>query len=127
MMTDTTCGALLGYAPPTIVALTPSTAALHNGDNRHGDWLTERTRMQAQAEAMCDADDGACETLAYDRLCTTMLDLEQRILATPAANVAEAQAKLRLAAIIDAEGMMLEANEAAKLLAEIAPFLAGDR
>lgn len=101
---------------------TPTQAA-----NRHGEWLAERTDLQAQAEAMCDADDSACETLAYDRLCNAMLVLEGRILTTPAAHVAEAQAKLRLAAIIYAEGMMLEANDAAMLLSELAPFFAGER
>lgn len=117
-------------ALPVIAAascsVTPAAALLPTAD-RHGAWLAERNRMNAQAEAMCDANENACETPEYDRLCNGMQRLENRMLATPAANATEARSKLRLAGIIYAEGVMLEADDAGKLLAEIAPLLAAER
>ncbi|WP_294211338.1 hypothetical protein [uncultured Sphingomonas sp.] len=96
-------------------------AALVAGADRHGAWLAQRTRMLKYANSV------DCESKAFDHACTALSALEQRIMHTPAANVAEAKAKLRFAADLDAEGSMLSAEDAAELLTDIAPFLAGER
>ena len=99
---------------------TPAIAGLLNGD-RHGAWLAERNRMMARANTL------PSDSKALDQACDALNSIEGRIIHTPAANRAEAKAKLRFTAILDAEGTMLTAEDAAELLTDIASFLAGER
>ncbi|RSU47543.1 hypothetical protein [Sphingomonas sp. S-NIH.Pt15_0812] len=85
--------------------------------NRHHSWLKERASLLAYANSL-DSD-----SPAMDAACDGLARLEKRILETPAANAAEARAKLRLPVALDGEGMMLTGNDAAALLIDIAPFL----
>ncbi|MBI0477497.1 hypothetical protein D9601_19360 [Sphingomonas sp. MA1305] len=111
-------------ALPIIAAVSCSAipaAALTPAANRHGAWLAQRSRLLDYANSV------DCESKAFDHACTALSGLERRIMQTAAANIAEAKAKLQFAAHLDAEGSMLTAEDAAKLLSDIAPFLAGER
>lgn len=121
MGTNTTRRALLGGAGLAGVALIAPAAALLPAADRHGAWLAERARLMAYANSI------DCESKAFDSACLAMGSLERRIMHTPAANVAEAKAKLRLATVLDAEGSQLTGDDAAEIMVDIAPFLAGER
>lgn len=112
----TTRRALLGSASLFGAAIIAPVVAMVTV-NRHGAWLIERAGLLDHANSL-DSD-----SLAMEAACDAVTELERRILETPAANAAEARAKLRLPVALDAEGMMLTGDDAAALLIDIAPFL----
>jgi hypothetical protein len=85
---------------------------------RHPQWLAERNRLFAVANA---AD---CPSVEFDKADDAMRGLEQAIIWTCATSHAEAAAKLRFCAVINAEGSVLDRDDAGDLMADIAPFLA---
>jgi hypothetical protein len=87
-------------------------------EGRHPQWLAERNRLFAVANA---AD---CPSVEFDDACSGMRALEAAITKTPANDHAEAAARLRFCAIINAEGMVLDRDDAGDLMADVAPFLA---
>lgn len=105
--------------PTMLIARAGATIAPHK--NRHDAWLAERARLLAYANSV------DCESKAFDDACLAMGSIERRIMHTPAANIAEAKAKLRFAAVLDAEGSQLAGDDAAEIMVDIAPFLAGER
>lgn len=114
--TSTRRGILGAIAIAPVVIAAPAAALA--GTDRHGAWLAERGRLLAYANSV------DCESEAFDRACLAMGSLERRIMHTPAANVVEAKAKLRFAAVLDAEGSQLAGDDAAEIMVDIAPFLA---
>lgn len=109
----------ISVAPVLLNGHTFTSGATRCGD-RHSAWLAERGRLLAYANSI------DCESKAFDRACLAMGSLERRIMHTPAANVAEAKAKLRFASVLDAEGSQLAGDDAAEIMVDIAPFLAGE-
>lgn len=121
MISITSRRALLGGAGMVGFGLIAPAIAAGPSSDRHGAWLAQRGRMLEYANSV------DCESKAFDHACIALSRLERLIMHTPAANVTEAQAKLRFTADLDAEGSMLTAEDAAELLADIAPILAGGR
>lgn len=115
--TSTRRGILGAIAIAPVVIAAPAVAAF-GGADRHGAWLAERARLLAYANSV------DCESKAFDDACLAMGSIERRIMHTPAANIAEAKAKLRFATVLDAEGSQLAGDDAAEIMVDIAPFLA---
>jgi hypothetical protein len=87
-------------------------------EGRHPQWLAERTRLMVIANAV------ECPSAEFDAAIEGMTPLEQALTGTKPATKAEAAAKLQYCAIINAEGSVLDRDDAGDLMAEIAPFLA---
>ncbi|MHA0335839.1 hypothetical protein [Sphingomonas aquatilis] len=116
MSAPTRRGFLSAIAIAPVVIAAP--AAAFSGTDRHGAWLAERALLLAYANSV------DCESKAFDDACLAMGSIERRIMHTPAANIAEAKAKLRFATVLDAEGSQLAGDDAAEIMVDIAPFLA---
>jgi len=85
---------------------------------RHPQWLAKRIELFAAANAV------GCNSKAFDDHCTAMSAVEVKLMTTPAVTRAEACARLQFAAVIHAEGCVLGRDDAADLIANVAPFLA---
>jgi hypothetical protein len=90
-------------------------SALH----RHAEWLTARQATLKHAEGL---EDG---TSKHDEACIAVNELDRRIMATPANSQIEMLAKLALVAAVIAEGASPTPEDAARMVAEAEPFLAG--
>lgn len=90
------------------------------GENRHAAWLAERRKTLGLAERLTDG------TPLHDAACLAVNELDQKIMKTAAASAAEMMAKLALLVIVNAEGAQPTPEDAARIAAEAAPFLAGE-
>lgn len=96
--------------------------ARHRADDalhRHAEWLTARQATLKRAEGL---EDG---TAKHDEACIAVNELDRRIMATPANSQIEMLAKLALVAAVIAEGASPTPEDAARMVAEAEPFLAG--
>ena len=84
--------------------------------NRHALWLTER--MAAWHYANAGRTDAECNERIH-----RVYEIEDRILDTPALNVAEALCKLKLLAIHHDEQALIDTSRVHDVIAEIVPTL----
>lgn len=88
-------------------------------ENRHAAWLAERKTLLTHAETLTDG------TPAHDAACIAVNELDRRIMSTPAATESEMLVKLMLMAVVNVEGATFSERDAASMVAEAEPFLAG--
>ncbi len=98
----------------------PTRAVPAPGENRHAAWLAERRATLARAETL---PEGAP---VHDAACSTVNELDRKIMKTAAANAGEMLAKLALLVVVNAEGASPTSEDAARIAAEAEPFLAGE-
>lgn len=90
-----------------------------NALHRHAEWLAARQATLTRAEGL------EAGSARHDEACISVNELDRRIMATPANSQTEMLAKLALVAVVIAEGASLTPEDAARMVAEAEPFIAG--
>lgn len=91
--------------------------------NRHAAWLIERNRI---ADYINTTDAASLSEADVDDAMDSMVLIERRIMATPAASISESRAKLAYALKLYDEGACLPHDDAAMLFVELSRWFGGE-